>query len=346
MPEQQATARLPRLGIRLHGGLTARQCVELAVAADRAGFSNAWFAENAFGRGILPAAAACAGATGRIGIGAGVFNPFSRHPTMMAMEIGSLDELSGGRASLGIGAGIGSAVQKIGSSSDKPVLALRDTLAIVQPLLRGETVSYAGKAFSAQDVKLGYAARPDLPILVAGRGDLTLKLTGESADGLLISNMCSLEFGRQSAAKVMESRRAAGRGGMSRIVQYMPCAVHRDRAEALRIGKRAVGEMIPNYWALSRKIPSAREALFAGTDITESEYEAATLRIKAGEDPAEVLSEKFTLAYSLTGTPDECTARAMDYAAAGVDELALTFDGAAAPAEIALLGNALAKHSR
>jgi 5,10-methylenetetrahydromethanopterin reductase len=342
--KNEKTRPLPRIGLRLHGMLTARRCVELAVAADRSGFSTAWFAENAFARGVLPAAAACVVATGRLRIGAGVFNPFSRHPTMMAMEIGALDELSDGRVMLGIGAGIGSSVQKIGASSDKPVIALRDSLAILRPLLRGEKASHAGRAFSAHDVKLGYATRSDIPIFVAGRGDLTLKLTGESADGLLISNMCSLEFGRRSAAKVMDSRKAAGRGGVAQIVQYMPCAVHRDRDEAQRIGKRAVGEMMPNYWGLSQQIPSANEALFAGTDISESEFEAATLRIKAGDDPADVLSEKFTHAYSLTGTPDQCVARAMDYAAAGIDELALTFDGIAAASDIALLGDAMKHH--
>jgi 5,10-methylenetetrahydromethanopterin reductase len=57
--------KLPRIGIRLHGSLTARDCVELAIAADRSGFATAWFAENAFARGVLPAAAACAVATNR-----------------------------------------------------------------------------------------------------------------------------------------------------------------------------------------------------------------------------------------------------------------------------------------
>lgn len=341
MPENETTRPLPRIGLRLHGVLTARQCVELAVAADQSGFSAAWFAENAFARGVLPAAAACAVATSRICIGAGVFNPFSRHPTMMAMEIGSLDELSNGRAMLGIGAGIGSSVQKLGSSPDKPLVAVRDTLAILQPLLRGEQVSYVGKSFSAHDVKLNYAPRAGISIYVAGRGDLTLKLTGESADGLLISNMCSMEFARRSALRVKESRKAAGRSGEAGIVQYMPCAVHRDRAEAQRIGKRAVGEMIPNYWGLSRKIASAGEALFTGTDISEAEFESAAHRIKSGEDAAEFLDEKFTHAFSLTGTPEECLGRAADYAAAGVSELALTFDGASAPADIALLGDAL-----
>jgi 5,10-methylenetetrahydromethanopterin reductase len=319
--------------------------VDLAVAGDHSGFSTAWFAENAFARGALPAAAACAVATKRLRIGAGVFNPFSRHPSMMAMEIGGLDELSDGRAVLGIGAGIGSAVQKIGYPSDKPLVAVRDTLAILRPLLRGEQVTYAGKSFSAQGIKLDYKPRADIEIYVAGRGDLTLKLSGEAADGLIISNMCAMDFAARSAAMVTESRRAAGRMGVPGIVQYMPCAVHRDRAEAQRIGKRAVGEMVPNYWNLSRKVASAKDALFMGTGIAEAEFEVAAKRISAGDDPADVLDEKFTHAFSLTGTPDECLDRASACAACGITELALTFDGASALADMALLGEALRKRA-
>jgi 5,10-methylenetetrahydromethanopterin reductase len=336
--------KLPRIGIRLHGSLTARDCVELAIAADRSGFATAWFAENAFARGVLPAAAACAVATNRLQIGAGVFNPFSRHPTMMAMEMGALDELSGGRATLSIGAGIGSAVQKIGLSPDKPVAALRDTLAIVRPLLRGEMVNYTGNSFSAQGVKLDYATRKDIPIFVAGRGDLTLKLSGESAEGLLVSNMCSMKFASRAAAQVDRSRKAAGRHGAARIVQYMPCVVRKDRQEALRLGKRAVGEMLPGFWALSQKISSAKEGLSAGTGISDDEFETCARRIRSGEDPAEVLDDKFAYAFSLTGTPEECIARAAEYTDAGVSELALTFDGHAAPDDIALLGAALQQH--
>lgn len=216
--------KLPNISIRLHGLLTARECVDLAVAADESGFATCWFAENAFARGILPAAAACAVATRRIAIGAGVFNPFSRHPSMMAMELGALDELSDGRTSLSIGAGIGAAVQKLALDSSKPVVALRDTLAIVKPMLRGERVSYTGKAFSALNVGLDYRPRQNVPIFLAGRGDLTLQLCGESADGLLISNMCSREFAANAAGVVNAARAASGRSGRATIVQYMPCA--------------------------------------------------------------------------------------------------------------------------
>jgi 5,10-methylenetetrahydromethanopterin reductase len=332
---------LPGFGIRLHNQLTARQSVELASAAERAGFTAAWFAENAFARGILPAAAACAAATRRLRIGAGVFNPFSRHPTMMAMEIGALDELSDGRASIGIGAGIGSAVQKIGQNSEKPVIALRDTLAIVRPLLRGERVNYAGRAFSAREVKLDYPTRHDIPMYLAGRGELTLKLAGEAADGLLISNMCSLDFAARAASAVSDSRAKAGRDGIAGIVQYMPCAVRKDRDEALIIAKRAVGEMLPGFWALSQKLPSAKEGLFLGTNISDQEFSAAVGRLKSGENPGEVLSDKIAQAFSLCGTPDECIERARAYAKAGINELALTFDGSSAVHDMELLGQVL-----
>ena len=97
---------LPSFAIRLHGGMDSRVCAAHAEHAETCGFQTVWFAENPFQRGVLPAASACVLATQSIQVGIGVFNPFNRHPTLMAMEIGALDELSGGRALLGIGSGV------------------------------------------------------------------------------------------------------------------------------------------------------------------------------------------------------------------------------------------------
>jgi 5,10-methylenetetrahydromethanopterin reductase len=331
------------ISIRLHGAMKPAECVELARAADAAGFAGAWFAENAFARGILPSATACALATRRLQIGAGVFNPFSRHPTMMAMEIGALDEISGGRTALAIGSGIASAVAKIGSSAEKPVAALRDTLSIVRRLLRGEQVDHAGKAFTARNVKLDYAPRANIPIFLAGRGELTFKLCGEAADGLIVSNMCSVGFAGRAAALVATSRRSAGIAGVPRIVRFMPCAVHRSSAAATTAAKRAVGAMLPGFWSLSQKVASARQALLDGTNISEPELAAAANRIRSGEDAAQVLDERYASAFSLFGTPEECLARAETHAKAGITELALTFDGTTRLDDIRHLGEALAR---
>ena len=60
---------LPRFSLRLHQGLTPQACRALAASAEAHGFHTLWFAENPFGRAILPAVAACAADTSRVRLG-------------------------------------------------------------------------------------------------------------------------------------------------------------------------------------------------------------------------------------------------------------------------------------
>jgi 5,10-methylenetetrahydromethanopterin reductase len=330
----------PKLSVRLHGGLSAAQCVAQAKAAEAAGFASVWFAENMFARGILPAAAACAVATQRIGIGAGVFNPYNRHPTLIAMEIGALDELAGGRVRLGIGSGVGSAVERIGLSYARPVTALGEAIVIVRALLRGEEVSFAGEVFKVDRVKLDYAPRRDIAIFMAGRGDRSLALCGERADGLLVSNMCAAAFVARSAAQVGEAAARAGRSAAPGIVRYMPCCVRADRAEAIAAAKRAVGEMLPAYWRLGQRLEGAKQALTMESGISEAEFAAAAERLRAGEDAATVLDARFVAAFAIAGTAAECAAQVAACGTAGVTELALTFSDGNPAAEMQSLVSA------
>jgi 5,10-methylenetetrahydromethanopterin reductase len=322
-------AGLPRLSIRLHGGLDARRCVALAEAAEANGFHSLWFAENPFNRGALPAAAACARATSRVGIGIGVFNPHNRHPTLMAMEIGALDELAQGRARLGIGSGIAAATERMGLSPDRPLAAVRDAFAIVRALLRGEEVIYRGRLFSADRVRLEFKPfRADLPLLMAARGEQALALCGKIADGLLVSNMCPPQFTRQAADAVTKAARVAGRSPPGDIVQYIPCAVGRDRSEAYQLAKTAIGEMLPGYWALAQRTATARTALLRAAQLSEADFEQAIGRLRAGERAVDALDDRFVAAFAIAGTPADCLAQARHYGAAGATELALTFVGA------------------
>ena len=334
--------RLPKLSLRLHGGMTPTSCVEMAKVAEQAGLEGVWFAENAFGRGILPAAAACAVATRRLRIGAGVFNPFSRHPTLMAMEIGALDELSAGRASISVGSGIASLIAKIGHSVERPVMALGDSLTILRALLRGEVADHRG-VFCARKVKLDFTPRTDIPIYLAGRGDFTVKLCGSHADGLVVSNMCSAGFSARATQVLSESWRTADRAGNPAVIQYLPCSVDENRDRAVDAGKRAVGAMLPNYWALAQRARFAKMGLLLDTGLSESEIAEAAGKIGAGEDPVKVLDERYTTAFSVAGTPDECLAVAGRYAEANVTELALTVSSSDPHREIALLGAAARK---
>jgi len=333
-------AAFPKLSVRLHGGMTPSQCVEQARAAEAAGLYGVWFAENPFNRGTLPAAAACAAATTKIRIGAGVFNPYNRHPTLMAMEIGALDELASGRVRLGMGSGIGFAIERMGFSYGKPLTTLREAIAIVRALLRGEEVTHTGTVFNVNKVKLDYSPRADIPIYMAGRGDRSLEACGEIADGLIVSNMVTATFAAKAIKIVHDAAREAGRKPPE-VVQYMPCFARAGRGEAIRLAKQAVGEMVPAYWTLGQRLPAAKAALLEGSDISETDFAAAAARIKSGEPAEAVLDERFVRAFSIAGNAYDCRASAAAYAAAGVTELALTFTGSGAASDMKYLAEAL-----
>src|SRR5262245_624691 len=305
-----------------------------------------WFAENAFSRGVLPAAAASAAATLSIGIGIGVFNPYNRHPTLIAMEIGALDELSEGRARLGIGSGIAASTERMGLRADRPIAAVRDAITIVRAMLKGEEVDYAGAVFSAHKVRLDYPARrPDMPLLMAARGEQALALCGKIADGLIISNMCPAEFTKAAVLAVRDAARQARRAMPAEVVQYIPCSVRLDRAEAYGLAKAAIGEMLSSFWSLGERVPAAKAALLRARALSESEFAAAVARLRAGERPAEALDDRFVEAFAIAGTAEEALDQARRYRAAGASELVLTFAGLRPERDMQYLANAAAMTS-
>jgi 5,10-methylenetetrahydromethanopterin reductase len=336
-----------KIAIRLHGGMDPQRCIELAEAAEANNFSSVWFAENPFERGVLPIAAACACATKRLGIGIGVWNPYNRHPTLMAMEIGSLDALANGRASLGIGSGLAGAMQKLGVDTKRSLSALRDTFKIMRGLLGGEEVTHSGAVFSIQGVKLGYSPpRSDLPLLMAARGEKTLRLCGQIADGLVVSNMCPSAF---TAYAVDTARQAAGEAGRTfpgNVVQYVPCMVRPDGAEARHAIKAPLAALVKQYWALAQKIPAAMDSMVRYSNIPAPEVESAVERMQTGDNPEQVLDDRFVDAFTIAGTAEQCLERIATYERAGVSELALTILGDQPVSDMDYFGRAVKESSR
>jgi 5,10-methylenetetrahydromethanopterin reductase len=305
-------ASRPRLGVRLHGGLDPLRSVELARAAEAGGFASVWFAENPMERGVMAAVAACAVATQRIELGIGVWNPYLRHPAQIAMEIGALDELSGGRAALGLGSGLAAPIKRLGIDNTRPLGATRDAFTIVRGLLAGKTVTYKGTVFSVEDAKLSYTPRrPDLPLLMAARGPRALALCGRIADGLMISNMCPPGFAAHAASIARPGR----------LVQYAPCVVSTDRDKALAAIRPVLAGMLKTFWTLAQKVPAAKVSLVDHSGIPEGDFAAAVA------SPATAIDQRFVDAFSIAGTPAECRARIAAYGAAGVTDLVLTFVG-------------------
>lgn len=331
---------LPCFSIRLHQALTPQQCLELATVAEAAGFHSLWFAENPLDRAIVPTVAACAMRTSRVGLGMGIVNPYQHHPSLIAEEAATLDELSAGRIRLGIGSGIGARIGRLGFAY-RPLAALEDAVQIVRLLFHGDGASYRGRVFTAEEAALGFRAlRPDMPIYVAAMGDRSLALCGRLADGLIVSNLCPPAYTEHAVAIANDSAAAAGRPSPI-IVQYVPCAVRHDGEEARRIARQAVGGMLRTLWPSVGLWPDHRERIVATSGIARAEFVAALERLRRGEPPEAVLDDRYVAAFAIAGTAEECLAQAARFRLAGADEVALSFAGSSPAADITYFGTVM-----
>ncbi len=163
------------------------QVVELAKLAEHLGFARCWvYDEGLVTRDVYVTLSAIAQATDRIRIGPGITNPYVRHPGATAAAVASLDELSDGRAFLGLGAGGGLTLNPLAIDRHRPVAAVAEMVSTVKQLWAGETVSHVGEAFSFDRARLDYG-RADIEIILAGRGPRMLQLGGSAADGFYLS---------------------------------------------------------------------------------------------------------------------------------------------------------------
>jgi 5,10-methylenetetrahydromethanopterin reductase len=143
---------------------------ELARLAEDLGAARCFvYDEGLHTRDVYVALAAVAAATERVAIGPGITNPFVRHPGATASAIATVDELSGGRAFLGLGAGGALTLSPLAIERRRPVAAIEDMVAALRGLFAGERVDRSGDTFAFDRATMGYG-RADLEIVLAGRG--------------------------------------------------------------------------------------------------------------------------------------------------------------------------------
>jgi 5,10-methylenetetrahydromethanopterin reductase len=130
---------------------------------------------------------AAASATSRIEIGTVGTNPYTTDPSEIATYIATLDELSGGRALLGLGLHTGEMVEWTGIDTADVIQRTREAVEIIRRLLRREVVEYAGQVFQWTDqCYLRFTPlRSEIPIYVAAFGEDYLQMAGAVGDGAL-----------------------------------------------------------------------------------------------------------------------------------------------------------------
>ena len=176
-----------RFSVRVNNDLSVAELSALTVAAEAAGFDQVWVSNDLLLRSAPVLAATLAARTSRISLGIGVMNPYSVHPSELAMMAATLQEASGGRFLLGIGAGAEEFLAWAGIARTAPLATTRAAVVTLRALLghtdvdRSLLPAWAREHVAALKFPLG---RP-VPVYVGAMGPKMLTMAGQHADGAL-----------------------------------------------------------------------------------------------------------------------------------------------------------------
>ena len=212
---------------------------EVAVAADRCGLEELWLWEDCFLEGGLTAATAALAWTQRLRIGIGLLPIPLRNVAVTAMEVATIQRLFPGRLHAGVGSGVQDWMAQVGARVSSPLTLMREYVPALRSLLRGEDVSVDGSFVKLDRVKLDWPPSEPVPILVGTGGPKGLALSGELADGTILTGGTTPDGVRRARALIDEGRARAGRTDAHRLIVYVlaatgPGALARWEAECRR----------------------------------------------------------------------------------------------------------------
>jgi 5,10-methylenetetrahydromethanopterin reductase len=305
----------------LLGNAPLARMVERVKLAEASGYDTVWLADERFYREVYSCLSHFAAHTKRVLLGPCVTDPYARHPALTAMAIATLDEISGQRAILGIGAGI-SGFAEIGIERRKPARAIREAIEVIKALLRGEQVDYDGEVIRFAKGRLSFTpVRARIPIYVASNGPLGQRAAGAVADGVIMEGCASIEEVAALRAEVDRGARQAGRDPSAvKLVARLNTCLAAD-------GRAARDKLRPNvaYLLGAGRLKFATAAARGLTLPAEAMASVAGAVYAEGVKPYLPLlpriSDRHVDAFMLAGTVDEVAAHVTALRKAGIDSI-------------------------
>ncbi|GAA1805947.1 LLM class flavin-dependent oxidoreductase [Agromyces neolithicus] len=201
-------------------------------AAEAGGLPELWLWEDCFQESAFATAAAALAWSKQLRVGIGVAPMPLRNVAITAMEIVTIARMFPGRLVPGVGHGVQRWMAQIGSKVASPLTLMREYVPALRQLLAGDEVTMNGRYVQLDRVRLDWPPTVVPPLYAAGEGPKTLRLTGEVADGTVLTGGTTVERAAEAVVTVAAGRRAAEREGRSEVVVYVPAAFGGAEAEA------------------------------------------------------------------------------------------------------------------
>jgi 5,10-methylenetetrahydromethanopterin reductase len=257
--------------------------------------------------------ASCALLTKRVLLGIAVTNMVFRDPTVLAGAAASLNEISHGRAIVGLGTGDGPVYSQ--GRKATPLAEFETGVKMIRDLVQGKALE-----FPPGRIGIGFNVRP-IPIFVSAEGPKGLRLAGRAADGVILGTGFDLRVYNWAKQRISEGAAEAGRkeSDVAVIAAGMLC-VGDDGNEARRIVRnRLANRAHHNFrFTLETVPPEELEAI--------KTFMSAFDVMKPMEDRVDpdLVNDYLVHRFSIAGTPTECIERIEGLRAAGVEHLMLT----------------------
>lgn len=261
-------------------------------------------------RGCFATLAAAALATKKIPIGLGITSPYMRHPTTQAAEAVAIDELSGGRFIMGLGAGkVGTEYLGLDMQKFSPVRTHSESIEMFRGIVSGKRFKYDGELYRCDMPAVDRAARglrTEIPVYIGATGPQMQKLAGRLADGLLLPGLTSPGFTRYARDNCAAGFKAAGRSMPAGypVGGVILAACSRDGAKAKDATRSYTGTYVVNKL---RNIKN--DVILSTSGLPDSAWEPFRKAIAAGTEDkvTHLVSDDMMRAFTvISGTPDEC----------------------------------------
>lgn len=300
----------------VHGGVkNIDEIHKRAQRAEELGYDGIFLGESHLNSiDSFQTLASCAMLTKRMLLGIAVTNMVFRHPTVLAGAAASLNEISKGRAILGLGTGDGPVYTQ--GLKATPLKEFEAGVRLIRDLVQGHPAS-----FPTGKVGIGFTINTPAPIYVSAEGPKGLQLAGRSADGVILGTGFDLRVFEWAKDKIRQGTTEAGRkeSNVSIIAAGMLC-VRDDGNEARRIVRNRIANRAHhNFRFTFETVPPEQlegvKKFMAGFDVMKPMEERV--------DP-DLVNDYMIRRFSIAGTPRECIERIQELKAAGVEHLMLT----------------------
>jgi 5,10-methylenetetrahydromethanopterin reductase len=303
-----------RFAVSLQNDRPIAETVEHARLAEALGYREIWTNENGHYRGIFTVASTIAAHTTTAQIGLGIVNPFHRHPSVIAMEAAALDEASGGRLKLGIGAAqwnlrhLGEADERTRRSYTSTVEAIQ----IIRALLRGDPVPASEQFTVSTRARLDFEPlRRDLPVYAGAVNERMLRAAGAYADSVELGAIMSAGYVRWALGVIGEGATAAGRDPASQdIAAPLMVSVGADAKAA----REAVKPGLAYYLHRVEKVVYAH----SGADAAAIESIREVTAKRGAQAGGALVTDEIIDTFAVAGDTALAIRRFREYAQAGI----------------------------